>query len=62
MDGKKVNTINCIAWNCYVPAAKRQFGYFSLPVLWDGRLAARMDCNADRETEVLHIHHLALEP
>ena len=47
---------------CYVPAAKRQYGYFSLPVLWDGKLVARMDCKADRKASVLHIHHLALEP
>lgn len=46
---------------CYVPEAKRQYGYFSLPVLWDGRLAARMDCKADRQSGVLHIYHLATE-
>lgn len=46
---------------CYVPAAKRQYGYFSLPVLWDGRLVARMDCKVDRKTSVLYIHHLSLE-
>lgn len=47
---------------CYVPKAKRQYGYFSLPVLWDGKLAARMDCKADRKTSTLHLRHLALEP
>lgn len=47
---------------CYVPAAKRKYGYFVLPILWDGRLVARMDCKADRKTQVLHIHNLALEP
>ncbi|MDF7824717.1 crosslink repair DNA glycosylase YcaQ family protein [Pontiellaceae bacterium B12227] len=47
---------------CYVPAAKRKYGYFVLPVLWNGRLAARMDCKADRKTSVLHVHHLVLEP
>jgi len=47
---------------CYVPEAKRQYGYFSLPVLWDGKLAARMDCKAERKKSLLHIHHLALEP
>jgi uncharacterized protein YcaQ len=47
---------------CYVPAPKRQFGYFSLPVLWDGQLVARMDCKAERKTSLLHIHHLILEP
>jgi len=46
---------------CYVPASKRKFGYFALPVLWDGKLVARMDCKADRKKSHLHIHHLALE-
>lgn len=47
---------------CYVPESKRKFGYFSLPILWDGNLVARMDCKADRKTSILHINHLALEP
>ena len=47
---------------CYVPAAKRRYGYFSLPVLWDGKLVARMDCKAERRKSLLHVHHLALEP
>lgn len=47
---------------CYVPAAKRQYGYFSLPILWGGKLVARMDCKVDRKKSHLHIHHLALEP
>lgn len=46
---------------CYTPAAKRKYGYFTLPILWDGRLAARMDCKAERKESRLHIHHLALE-
>lgn len=46
---------------CYVPEAKRQYGYFSLPILWDGRLVARMDCKAEKNESVLHIKHLALE-
>ncbi|MGI9568419.1 MAG: winged helix-turn-helix domain-containing protein, partial [Desulfobulbia bacterium] len=47
---------------CYLPEAKRQYGYFSLPVLWDGKLVARMDCKTERKKSLLHIHHLALEP
>lgn len=47
---------------CYLPETKRQYGYFSLPILWDGKLVARMDCKADRRTHVLHLRHLALEP
>lgn len=47
---------------CYLPAAKRRYGYFTLPILWNGRLAARMDCKVERKESLLHIHHLALEP
>ncbi|WP_321319586.1 DNA glycosylase AlkZ-like family protein [Labilibaculum sp.] len=47
---------------CYVPEPKRQYGYFSLPILWNGHLVARMDCKADRKESLLHIQHLALEP
>ena len=47
---------------CYLPAAKRQYGYFSLPVLWDGKLVARVDCKAERKKSLLHIQHIALEP
>ena len=47
---------------CYVPEAKRMYGYFTLPILWDGKLVARMDCKVDRKEALLNIHHLALEP
>ncbi len=47
---------------CYVPEALRRYGYFSLPILWDGKLLARMDCKVERKESLLHIKHLALEP
>ncbi|MEM9092134.1 MAG: crosslink repair DNA glycosylase YcaQ family protein [Cyanobacteria bacterium P01_F01_bin.53] len=47
---------------CYVPKLKRQYGYFSLPILWDGKLVARMDCKTEKTQSLLYIHHLALEP
>lgn len=47
---------------CYVPEAKRKFGYFTLPILWNGRLVARMDCKVDRKESVLYVHNFAFEP
>ena len=35
---------------CYVPAAKRKFGYFCLPVLYGNKFAGRIDAKADRRT------------
>jgi uncharacterized protein YcaQ len=46
---------------CYVPAAKRHYGYFSLPLLWGDTFAGRMDAKIDRKTAVLHIHNLHIE-
>lgn len=46
---------------CYVPASKRKYGYFSLPILWDGKLVARMDCKAERKEGRLRVRHLAIE-
>ena len=46
---------------CYTPEAKRIYGYFSLPILWNGKFVARMDCKADKKTATLHILHLAFE-
>lgn len=40
----------------YVPKAKRQYGYFVLPVLHGDRLIGRIDPRFDRETRVLHVN------
>ena len=47
---------------CYVPKRKRIYGYFSLPLLWGGRLMGRMDCRAERRNSCLHINNLVIEP
>jgi uncharacterized protein len=46
---------------CYVPEAKRQYGYFSLPLLWGTEFAGRMDAKMERKTGIFHIHHLHIE-
>ncbi len=46
---------------CYVPEAKRQYGYFSLPLLFRDKFIGRMDCKAHRKTRHLEIKSLHLE-
>ena len=47
---------------CYVPSAKRQFGYFCLPLLFRDDFIGRMDCKAHRKTKHLEIKLLHFEP
>jgi uncharacterized protein YcaQ len=49
------------ALECYVPPAKRRYGYFCLPILWRGDLVGRIDPKADRERAVFRIQNLHLE-
>jgi uncharacterized protein YcaQ len=46
----------------YTPAAKRQYGYYVLPILHRGRLVGRLDPKADRQTQSLIIRAIYLEP
>ena len=45
---------------CYVPAAKRKFGYFCLPLLFRDKFIGLMDCKAHRKTKRLEIVALHL--
>ena len=47
---------------CFVPASKRQYGYFSLPILAGETFIARMDAKADRKQKVLIVHNIHFEP
>ncbi len=47
---------------CFVPAPKRVYGYFSLPVLAGETFIARMDAKADRKQKVLIVHNIHFEP
>ncbi|SEP20592.1 winged helix-turn-helix domain-containing protein [Mucilaginibacter sp. OK283] len=46
---------------CFVPAPKRKYGYFCLPVLVGDTFVARMDAKADRKQKVLIVHNLHFE-
>jgi uncharacterized protein len=46
---------------CYLPEAKRQYGYFCLPLLYRDEFIGRMDCKAHRKIRQLEIKSLHLE-
>lgn len=47
---------------CYTPAPKRIYGYYSLPILHRGRLVGRLDPSYDRKQKVLTIKAIHWEP
>lgn len=46
---------------CFVPAHKRRFGYYCLPILNGADFVGRLDPKADRRNKVLVIRNLVLE-
>lgn len=47
---------------CYTPAPKRRYGYFTLPILWKDRVIGRIDAKAERSAGIFRVHALHLEP
>lgn len=47
---------------CYTPAPKRRYGYFTLPILHANRLIGRLDAKAHRKEGLFEVKSLHLEP
>jgi uncharacterized protein YcaQ len=47
---------------CYVPAAKRKYGHFVLPLLWGDRFVGRLEAKTARSDSVLRVTGLWFEP
>lgn len=47
---------------CYTPAEKRRYGYFTLPILRRGALVGRVDAKAHRRAGVFELKSVILEP
>jgi uncharacterized protein YcaQ len=46
----------------YTPAARRRYGYYSLPILHRGELVGRLDAKAHRKEGLFEVRALHLEP
>jgi uncharacterized protein YcaQ len=46
----------------YTPAARRRYGYYSLPILHDGALVGRLDAKAHRKAGLFEVKAVHLEP
>ena len=47
---------------CYVPEPKRQYGYFTLPMLMGDQFIGRIDCKAHRGKGLFTVNNVWLEP
>ena len=50
------------SWEIYTPAAKRKYGYYTLPVLWGEQFIGRIEAVADRKAKTLIVKHFWPEP
>ncbi|MBR6164916.1 MAG: YcaQ family DNA glycosylase [Clostridia bacterium] len=50
------------SWEIYTPAAKRQYGYYVLPILYGDRFAGRIEPKVDRKAKLLTVGNIWFEP
>ncbi|MBR0373200.1 MAG: YcaQ family DNA glycosylase [Mogibacterium sp.] len=50
------------SWEIYTPADKRNYGYYTLPVLWGCDFIGRIEAVADRKSATLRVKNIWLEP
>ncbi|MBQ1810737.1 MAG: YcaQ family DNA glycosylase [Erysipelotrichaceae bacterium] len=50
------------SWEIYVPADKRKYGYYALPVLWGERFIGRIETVADHKNRTLRVKNIWFEP
>ena len=46
---------------CYVPEAKRKYGYYVLPLLYNNKFIGRLDAKADRKTKIFTVKNTWFE-
>jgi uncharacterized protein YcaQ len=49
------------SWEIYTPAAKRQYGYYVLPIIYGDRFIGRIEPRADRKAGTLTVNGIWLE-
>lgn len=49
-------------WEVYIPAAKRKYGYYAMPILVGDQIIGRIDPRVNRSTNTLHVELFQIEP
>ena len=50
------------SWEIYTPADKRNYGYYTLPILWGSDFIGRIEAVADPKNDMLRVRNIWLEP
>ena len=50
------------SWEIYTPAGKRQYGYYTLPILWGNDFIGRIEAASDQKSRTLRVKNIWLEP